>query len=373
LRTATLAAPAAAQCVPQWLPSRGLPGADVFVAASVTWDPDGPSPEPDARHPLGQGPENGITGTFGFSQVSVLRVVGGQVLVGGLDLAGGVSAVNVAAWDGTAGTWFGLGDGSFSNQEHRMLRLEGNVWLDFPEAIPIGSVTSMAVYKGRLVLGGDFEFSGVGDEIVRGAASSNGHHWRALGPGVSGMQWGSPVQAMEIYRGKLIVAGQLDTAGGQPANAIASWDGVHGQPLDSGLPFGDVWALAVDKDELVATGQFLRAGEVDARCIARWDRKQWRALDANGAISPSGWGRALAVTGDDLYVGGGFWSAGGVEVHSVARWNGAQWHAMEGGVDPAMFGEVGAVARIGNEIWIGGNFTQTGTGVSPYLARWGCR
>lgn len=86
---------------------------------------------------LGTGAANGVTSTSGITSVEALAVAGNDVYVGGrFTQAGGVSALNVAHWNGTA--WSSLGTGTN------------------------GEVRALAVLGGRVYAGG--YFTAVGDE-----------------------------------------------------------------------------------------------------------------------------------------------------------------------------------------------------------------
>jgi hypothetical protein len=235
----------------------------------------------------------------------------------------------------------------------------------------------MTTYRSQLIVGGHFDFTGFFGDSIHSVARWDGSHWRSVGAGVDGAAWSSPVDAMVVYAGKLVVAGGLDSAGGAPCNAIASWDGNTWSALGSGLtdPPGQVvvWALAVYQGELVATGQFQHAGGVAARNIARWNGARWNALGAGGDSTLSSWGRALEVLDGELYVGGSFAQAGGVEVHNIARWDGSSWSALDGGVTAPSFTTVSALGQLGGQLLVGGSFVETGAGVSAFLARWAPR
>jgi hypothetical protein len=224
----------------------------------------------------------------------------------------------MARWDGTS--WAPVGDGSLPNPTPlgvfhgelvvsdfsvpgRLRHWNGSAWLPFGDGIQDGYVSAIATNHDELVAGGVFTFTGYDGIEINNIAAWDGHHWHNLGAGVTGRFFGA-VSAMTIYRGKLIVAGGLETAGGQPAHAIASWDGQTCQQLGDGLTHSMgaqvfVNALAVFRGELVATGRFDLAGGWPARSIARWDGHQWRAPGSEGATTLSGWGETLAELDGD--------------------------------------------------------------------------
>jgi hypothetical protein len=331
------------------------------------------------------------TGTNG-PVFQIVSLTDAAVVSGSFDSIEGAHVPQLASWNGVA--WSPVADselqganplGVFEAQlivassfvDGQVRHLEGGAWLPFGEGIPEGFVTCMTTYRSQLIVGGHFDFTGVYGDSIHNVARWDGDHWRSVGAGVDGASWNSPVNAMVVYAGTLVVAGGLDTAGGSPCNAIASWDGNTWSALSSGLtdPPGQVvvWALAVYRGELVATGQFQHAGGIAARNIARWDGAQWNALGAGGDSTLSSWGRALQVLDDNLYVGGSFAQAGGVEVHKIARWDGSSWFAMDGGVTSSSFTTVDALGELDGVLLVGGSFVQTGAGVSAFIARWSPR
>lgn len=316
----------------------------------------------------------------------------GIVASGWFDTIEGTPAHRLARWDGVS--WQPIGDGTlgsprplgvFEGQlvvsaftpDGRLRRWDGSAWQPFAEAIPEGFVSSMALYHDRLIIGGSFTFTGYYGEQINNVAAWDGQHWRGLGQGVIGQFFGA-VNAMKVYQGKLIVAGAIQAAGGEPASGIASWNGATWKPLGLGLTSSNppvqivVNALAIYRGELIATGQFGIAGLVPARNIARWNGAKWSALGPDGATTLGGPGSSLASSNGVLYVGGQFGYAGGVEVHNIARWNGNAWSALEGGVDPLGFGSVDTMMAFQGRLLVGGSFVYTGTEVSAFLARWGC-
>ncbi len=147
--------------------------------------------------------------------------------------------------------------------------------------------------------------------------------WHSLGTSVSGQ-----VMCFTVYNGELIVAGTLVSAGGQPVNRIARWNGSSWQPLGSGILGTYVRAVTVYNGELIAAGLFNTAGGLPVANIARWNGSSWAALGSGvqGNIS------SIGLWGAELIVGGALTSAGGTAVNGVARWNGSSWSAMGAGL-----------------------------------------
>jgi hypothetical protein len=352
--------------------ARGTGAFDLAAWSGSTWSPF----------------ESGTDGAV----LQIVSLPDRDVVSGAFDSIEGAHLPHFASWNGVA--WSPVADsplpganplGAFegelivasSSVDGQIRHLEGGAWMPFGAGIPEGFITCMTTYRSELIVGGNFDFTGDSGDSIHGVARWDGDHWRSLGAGVAGAAWSSPVDAMVVYAGKLIVAGGLDTAGGSPCNAIASWDGNAWSALDTGLtdPPGQVvvWALAVYSGELVATGQFQHAGGIAARNIARWDGMRWKTLGAGGDSTLSSWGRALHVMDDALYVGGSFAQAGGIVVHNVARWDGSSWSALDGGVTGQSFTTVDALGELAGKLLVGGSFVETGAGVSAFIARWSPR
>jgi hypothetical protein len=337
---------APAQCPsPGWLPGAGVPGiqgySDPFggvvgeIKTTTTWDPDGAGPLPTSI------------------------VVGGT-----FDYAGSVSAINIAAWDGSQ--WTALG----STMES-----------DFFD----GPVFALATLNdGRLLAGGFF--STAGGTPANNLAVWDGSAWSALGDGVDGIVSDIVVRA----NGHVIVTGGFLTAGGAVvARGIARWDGTDWFAIDQGLRAGTTGndqgggnglALMANGDIMVA-GSFNRAGPTLANCVARLSfaangtTSTWFALGTGlgGTVSLDPIGQGLDVLPNgDVVVGGVFTSAGGVPANNIARWNGSAWSALAGGLGvPANFDGVVSIAHLsGGDLIAAGTFQTSGTSQIRGLARW---
>jgi hypothetical protein len=273
---------------------------------------------------------------------------------------GGVSAFDIARWNGSS--WAALGSGM--QDDH-------------------GGVGALAVYDdGRgpaLYAGGGFTIAGgVG---ASGIARWDGSRWAAPGSGLSG-----DVRALAKYDdggGPALFAGgyyfATATARGGSANWIAKWDGSSWAALGGGVD-NIVNALAEHDDgrgpALYVGGAFTTAGGVAVNGIARWDGSRWTAL-GGGVRGTYASVAALAVYDDGrgpaLYAGGTFTSAGGVAVDNIARWDGSSWSPLGSGVG-GNFSSVAALAVFddggGPALYAGGNFTSAGGFAANGVARW---
>jgi hypothetical protein len=197
-------------------------------------------------------------------------------------------------------------------------------WSSFGGIPGVGGTVYVAAVDsaGNLYIGGIF--TAVGNTIVNNIAEWNGSTWLALGSGLAGVSDASlltGVFALAVSGSDLYAGGNFTTAGGNPANYIAKWDGSSWSPLDSGTAgttpgtYGYVHARAVSGSDLYAGGSFSTAGDIAANRIAKWDGSSWTPL-GSGVNEPV---RALVVSGSDLYAGGAFTTAGGKVSEYLAR------------------------------------------------------
>jgi len=345
---------------------------------------------------VGTGSANGVPET---QTITALAVSGNNLYVGGsFAKAGGVSAANIARWNGSA--WFALGTGLTGNVDALALDGSGNLYAGgrFQAAggtaatgiakwngimwsalgtgmvardFGLAAVSALAVdASGNLYAGGDFVTAG-GTAALR-IAKWNGSAWSALGQGNDGTNdgTGAGVRAIARSGADIYIAGDFTTFGGVPANRIAKWNGTAWSALGTG-PNGLVLALAVDASgNLYAGGFFTLAGGTPANRIAKWSGNAWSALGMGLADSVS----ALAVIGTDVYAGGTFGSAGGGTAKAIAKWNGNAWSALGSGL--ALVGStsgsevVNALTVSGTSLYVGGNFTTAGGITVNNIAKW---
>lgn len=209
-------------------------------------------------------PVEGGTGGF-YNSVRALVVhddgSGPALYVGGkFETAGGVTVNGIARWDGQA--WSEVGKGVSSDPD------------------PVGPVRGLAVFDDGSgpALYATGQFTLAGGVPASGIAKWDGQAWSALGAGLAmdppvGMT-GRRLAVLETgTRSVLYVAGSFTTAGGEPANYVACWDGSGWSPLDTGL---DDVAFAVtvldegDGPALIVGGIFSTAGDLLSPNLAKW-------------------------------------------------------------------------------------------------------
>jgi hypothetical protein len=186
---------------------------------------------------LGGSPGDGVSGPPGF-KVKALKTFNGELYVGGsFDMAGGVSASNIAKWDGTS--WSAIGSGTN------------------------GEVNSIEVFNNELYIGGDF--TDAGGVTVNGIAKLTGSTFTALGSGTNGK-----VNAIAAYMNKMYVTGAFTTAGSVTTQNIAAWDGTTWSAVGLGLNF-DGYTLEQYTGDLYIGGFFSVAGTAFANNIALYN------------------------------------------------------------------------------------------------------
>lgn len=291
---------------------------------------------------------SGVKGINDFAStvVSAIAVKGSDVYVGGVFTnAGGVSASNIAKWNGSS--WSALGSGLS------------------------GPAQAIAVSGSDVYVGGNF--TNAGGVSANYIAKWDGSSWSALGSGLN-----SNVTAISITANGFFVGGNFTNAGGVNANHLAKWSGIDWGSL-GGTPSNGVNGtvnsiIQTAPTTLYIAGAFTTAGGTNINRIAQ-GFGNWS--DLGGGVSGGGAPTvfAMAYDGANLYVAGSFTNAGGVLVNGIAKWNGATWSAFGGGVLRASASgltpaTVSAVALIGNDVFAGGTFLTAGNKPSSYFGRW---
>ncbi len=188
---------------------------------------------------------------------------GDLVVAGNFSRVGDISARNIARWDGAE--WHAMGEGvddrvyslfvqgdtlyvggNFRNAggepANFIAAWDGEKWSTLVGGTG-GTVLSMATLNDELVVGGYFWVAnGV---HVNSIARWSGGKWRPLGPGFQDACWGDPpsrpaaVEALIVYRDRLIAGGSFCLAGADTAEGVACWNGTYWVGIRDGFA-GDV-------------------------------------------------------------------------------------------------------------------------------------
>ncbi|MFI4917485.1 MAG: GC-type dockerin domain-anchored protein [Phycisphaerales bacterium JB060] len=394
-----------------------------------------------AVHDDGTGPALYVGGNFhSVGDISVSKLArwdaAGWSVPPGLPATGGVRALAVHD-DGTGPALYAA-DQTYldSVPAERVSRLDGDEWTSLGDTRLGGWITSLASHDDgggpALYVGG--WFAELGGQVAQNLARWDGSGWSAVGGGV-GDDDRERVIALVVHDDgdgpDLYAGGIFVSAGGQPINDVARWDGhawsavgegegrfpvnalasvdlglgpvlaaggrqgVRGELAISGLGLwdGQAWsvpdegasmglrgetlALTVYDDgsgpQLVAGGRFERGGLVAASRVARWDGQRWHPLgeypgDERTIVN------ALAVfddgSGPALYAGGGPVYGYSDPGEHIARWNGSAWVPLGEGLNGTVSDMAVYDDGDGPDLYVAGGFTQAGGRLAKHIARW---
>ncbi|MGA2092069.1 MAG: hypothetical protein ABSH16_01495 [Sedimentisphaerales bacterium] len=281
--------------------------------------------------------------------ITALTVYNGELIAGGsFTDAGGVDCNRIAQWDGY--NWHPMGDGTN------------------------GTVKAFTIYNNELIIGGGFT-SADGMDVNR-VVRWNGTNYYPMGQGLTGNPgywWTQDVQALTVYKDKLIVGGGFYKAGDLDVNKIASWDGNSWQSLGSGASETLIRALVEYNGELIVGGDYSKAGGITVNGLGRWDGSQWRAF-GNGlggnVGSNDSYEQSLTVYNNELVATGVFTTAGGIDVNEIARWNGDKWQKLGSGLGGSSYHLGYALTVYNGDLIAGGQFTRAGDIDANSIARW---
>lgn len=280
-------------------------------------------------------------------------------------VAGVSGEVNALVFDGTALFVAGYFDQVGALSVNNIARLDSGGWSRLGSSAANGvtrtdtltaGVLDLALSGTRLYVGGFFETAGA--EPANNLAYWEGGQWFSVGTGAeNGVGAAEPgfvgnVSALLTLGDQLVVGGTFERAGTVVANRIALWDGSEwtsfGSGPDNGFSFGSVGALATLGLDLVVGGNFRRnINGIDAENLLRWDGSDWQTLGPETGID--GTVISMVVDDDDLYIGGRFEEIDGIEVNNIARWDGLDWHtvgALNGSGVSGSSNTVGGFARV---------------------------
>lgn len=396
-------------CDLQVIPGDPMPGADYDVHATARWDPDGAGPAGEVLviggfySRIGAVRTNGLatweptTGVwselgsgvspFGinYGVRCIAAMPNGELIVGGTFTSiDGVSASNLARFDGFSWSSMGVVDGSVYALTAMpngdlviggdftvaggiaaigIARFDGVAWSSLGD---VPNVRALRVRpNGDLVAGGTFSVAG--GVAAANIARFDGTSWTALGAGCDG----AVLALATASNGDLFAGGRFLTAGGLAASRIARWDGATWAPLGGGVftsgQNGVDCLTTLSNGDLIAGGTFQGAGTVGGASpyMARWDGSSWLPI----ADGPSGQVRSLVTFGaDQVLTGGSFQSTfGGVPCLRLAHWDGTAWQVVGTGFDST----INAMTRLTNgDLVVGGYFRSVDGASRRALARW---
>jgi trimeric autotransporter adhesin len=260
-----------------------------------------------------------------------------RIYVGGSfeNVAGSTAPRYLAAWNPATQTWAALG---------------GGINAGFSNAFMTSIVPFNPGSGERLVAGGFFDNAGgVAQSASLAMWNPGSSAWENLGTNWTGNTRGS-IWSMAVWNGRLYVGGGVVNTdpvtglgypiGGQHWGGMASWDGVswqsHVTTMTGFSPY--IGALQVFDDgsgeALYAGGRFNALDNVPGTAwLARWNGETWSSV--GGGITPTSTNfgiEALVVyndgSGPALHIAGYTFNAPGQGSCNVAKWNGQQWMRM---------------------------------------------
>jgi len=217
---------------------------------------------------------NGLNGT-----VHTLLVDNNKLYAGGeFTTAGGVAAGRVAVYDISSGQWQALGS------------------LD-------STVRALAFYKGKLYAAGDF---------TGFVAKWNGTAWQDVS---DGMVYGKGATSLQIWDTLLVIGGNFELATGALRKHIIAYDGLQTRLMGMGTPT-PVNDLEVHKGKLYAACNVIDGNDSCALAVFNQDYYEWDVeVKPNSDIVEGFGGNAifkLQSFGSSLLAGGDFYCSSGM-------------------------------------------------------------
>lgn len=200
----------------------------------------------------------------------------------------------------------------------------------------------------KLLAAGNLKADNGMDTIFR-VAQWNGVNWDSLGLGIDN----NSVNAIGLFDGNIVVAGNFTLAGGLPVHHIAEWNGVSWDSLQSGID-NSVYDLMEFENSLYVVGFFYNAGGVESNSFAKWNGVTWDSV----GLTPASYARLRAIIeyNNEVYVGGSIENII-IESPNILKWNEVSWSAVGQGVpDGYLDDPVKCFQVYQDKLFIGGDF-----------------
>jgi hypothetical protein len=332
-----------------------------------------------------------ISGFNGNVEALLVDAEGNLYAAGWFTTAGGVSANLIAKWDGSS--WSSLGSGIWGDgvpfvkdlafdgsgnlyvggnfesaggiSAYNMAKWNGSTWMALGNGLTGGSVMAVAVDASNNVYAGG-AFTNSGSSTIYNIAKWNGSSWSTPGGGL-----GDYVRKLEFdLAGNLYACGDFRISSYYNVGILTpgySWKALGGT-YGNGTGFNNyIWGLSIAPNgNIYASGFFTQIGGYSRPRIAVWNGTKW--LSAGTGFSN---GAAYCFAFPDatnMYAGGGFTTAGGITVNNIAKYDGSfYWTALGTGFDDTVWDLV--IDNAGH-LYAGGQFTTIDGKSSPYLARY---
>lgn len=222
-----------------------------------------------------------------------------------------------------------------------------------------GTVSTMVVYKDKLIVGGDFVVSD--SNSSKSIAEWDGVKWSSLSIGITGKL--SKVNEMKEFQNSIFIVGIFDSAGSVQANNVAKWDGNSWTNFGTTCN-GEIYEIEFFNNELYVAGLFDSIGGVAANRVAKWDGTKWNALGSS--IKGNGPIFDLCNFNSELYVLGTFDTAGIIPCKNIAKWNGINWDSVSFGVET----EFTSMVEYNGKLLIGSGYTTAVPEILVDMFQW---
>jgi len=234
-----------------------------------------------------------------------------------------------------------------------LARWDGQEWQEIPGVSGLG-VRSLHVFGNDLVISGYFESAGGNDAL--GIARWDGQTWRAMGDGFNGA-----ALSMVEFEGHLYAGGQFSRSGDRWLGWVGKFDGGVWQPLEQGV-VRDVFDLTVYDGLLYVGGNFHQVpGHDGMQFLGAWDGTHWQHVaDVDGPVG------ALGVHQEKLIVAGTFSTLNGIPAQSIVGYDGTSWEPLGNGVGNGIY----ALTELNGDLIAAGKLTPNGGPRLNHLARW---
>lgn len=245
----------------------------------------------------------------------------------------------------------------------------GSKWSNIGSVSTNQQIEALTVYNGNLIAAGNF--TSIGGVAVHCIAMWDGSSWHPLGSGFN-----NTVCSLIVYNGNLIAGGAFDTNARGVANKIAQWNGTTWLPMaDSGMQVWSqaVFALTVYNGNLVIGGNFSFLGKsVSATNIATFNGTSWATIGAGSGLNAI---RTLTIYNGNLIAGGTFVDViGSDSAKCIAQWNGTNWATLGTlKIGTAAYNQSPGVLTItnyNNALIVGGAFINLGPSYVYSLIQW---
>lgn len=326
----------------------------------------------------------GITSTNG-AVLAVESYLGDVVIAGEFTSVSGVSAVNVAKWNGSS--WSALGAGVpdlvkclvvFNGDLYAgtdvvgstaLYKWTGSAWVSAGPMTSSVNTLYADEQNGILYAGGAFTTPG------KYVAKFENGTWSGIGSLSTGTSSFPACYALTKYKDTLYAGGTFSA--GSNTQYVAKYNPEIGWvQLHSDKPNAAVNSFTQFRDTLYVGGNFTKVGvQTGANTrwhvgVAKYDTKNWIQL-IPGIVGPnttSGEVLSIEYYNGEIYAAGSFSDIFGGDPNTpkVARFNGTSWQGLETGLNNT--GR--SLHRIGDTLYVVGSFTTTGSINSPCIGRW---